>query len=70
MSFLDIVGQVFFFGIFFTPLLSFLIVRRTRASLISKIILGLFMALLLAMVLFVIALNIAFRNGLGPDSTY
>jgi hypothetical protein len=67
MSFLDIVGQVFFFGIFFTPLLAFLLVRKTQASIISKIILGLFMTLLLATVFFVIALNIAFRNGMGPQ---
>jgi ABC-type thiamin/hydroxymethylpyrimidine transport system permease subunit len=70
MSFLDFVGEIFFFGIFFTPVLSFLLVRKTPVSLSSKIVLGLFMTLLLAGVFFIIALNIAFRNGLGPDSTY
>jgi ABC-type thiamin/hydroxymethylpyrimidine transport system permease subunit len=70
MSFLDFVGEIFFFGIFFTPMLSFLLVRKVPASFISKIVLGLFMTFLLAGIFFVIALNIAFRNGLGPDSTY
>lgn len=65
MSFLDIVGQIFFFGIFFTPVLSLLLVRKTQARLIPKILLGLFMTLLLAGVFFVIALNIAFGNGLA-----
>jgi len=70
MNFLDIVGQIFFFGMFFAPPLSFLLVHRVQANLISKIILGFFMTLLLAVMFFVIALNIAFRNGLGPDSAY
>jgi hypothetical protein len=70
MSFLDSVGKIFFFGIFFTPVLSLLLVRKIQVSSMSKIVLGLFMTLLLACVFFVIALNIAFRNGLGPDSTY
>lgn len=70
MNFLDSVGQIFFFGIFFTPIISFLLVRKTKTSLISKMVLGLFMTLFLAGIFFVIALNIAFSKGLAPESKY
>jgi hypothetical protein len=66
MNFLDIIGGVFWFGILTTPALSFLLVRKMQLSLPLKIVLGILTAFLLAVIFYLIALSILFRNGMGP----
>ena len=69
-SILDLIGQMFMFGIFATPLLSLWYVRSvtkgTKDSLIFKIILGIFLTFLLAIIFFFIGMSIVLRDGLGP----
>jgi hypothetical protein len=62
----DIIGQIFWFGILATPLISFLIVRRVDSLAIGrKILLGIGITLILAVVFYFIALGIVTRDGLG-----
>jgi hypothetical protein len=63
---LDILGQVFWFGILATPIISFLLVRNTPIDLGWKILLGVFATLAFAGMFYCIAIGILFRNGLGP----
>lgn len=66
MDYLDIIGQIFWFGIAFTPVLSFIIVRKMEITLIAKIFLGILLTIILGFLFFSIALIILLRNGLGP----
>jgi hypothetical protein len=68
MNIADVIGQVFFYGIFITPLLAFLILRKADISRPAKILFSVLLTILLAVIFLVIAINIALRNGLGPDS--
>lgn len=70
MRFLDVVGEIFWFGIPATPLLAFLNVRKTKLNLVSKILVGLSITLVLTAIFYLVAIGIFFRNGLGPDSVY
>ena len=64
---LDIIGQVFWFGILTTPVISFFIVRKSKTlSIGAKILLGILIAVSLAVVFYAIAMTIILRNGLGP----
>ncbi len=66
-EFKDTVGQVLWFAMFATPLLTipltwkFLQVRK-----IYRIVIGLFIALFLSFSLYYISLGIIFRQGMGP----
>ncbi len=63
----DVIGQVFFFGILATPIISFLIVRRVEeVSVIGKLILGILITFCLGAIFFGIAMGILLRDGLGP----
>jgi hypothetical protein len=61
----DIIGQIFWFGMLATPLISLLIVRRLSLTTGSKILLGIAITLILAVVFYCIALGIVTRDGLG-----
>jgi len=60
---IDIIGQIFWFGILITPVFSFLIVRKSSSlSIGGKFIAGGLITILLAIVFFVIALVCLMNN--------
>jgi len=63
----DMIGQIFWFLMFVTPLITFPWVWRFyKVQLIYRIIIGLVLACLLSFLLYLISLAIIFRNGIGP----
>ena len=66
-STIDSIGQIFWYGILATPLISFLIVRKCSSLNRSvKVIKVIAIAFLLACVFLIISWSILMRNGLGP----
>lgn len=64
---LDIIGQIFWYGILATPIITFLIVQKMKKlSLIQKIISGVLITAALALVFYAVAMAIVLRDGLGP----
>ncbi|TAL44141.1 MAG: hypothetical protein EPN92_09205 [Chitinophagaceae bacterium] len=64
---LDIIGQIFWFGLLATPVISFFIVRKLKTLSISeKILSGISITLVLAVVFYLVAMSIVLRDGLGP----
>jgi hypothetical protein len=64
---LDIIGQIFWFGMLATPIIAFLCVRKWESGLNSKIIGGIAITFVLASIFFFISMIISFRDGLGPS---
>jgi hypothetical protein len=65
---IDIIGQIFWFGILATPLISFLILRRSRLTPTSvKILIGILLTIAMSTVFYIIAMSILLRDGLGPS---
>ena len=62
----DIIGQIFWFGIVATPLISFLVVRKFNMRIGAKILSGILITLALATFFYLIAMVIILRDGLGP----
>jgi len=63
----DMIGQIFWFFMFVTPLITLPWVWRFyKVQLIYRIIIGLVLACLLSFLLYLISLAIIFRNGMGP----
>lgn len=63
----DIIGQIFWFGILATPIISFFIVRKLKdLSVAGKIIVGTLLTFCLGAIFLAIAMGIFFRDGLGP----
>ena len=64
---LDIIAGVFWYGIILTPLIAYFIVRKFEdVSIIAKILIGSLIMLILSITLFVISIEIIFRDGMGP----
>mgnify|MGYP006899130579 CR=1 FL=1 len=64
---LDLIGEIFFYGIFGTPLLGWLLIRhKTHMPVWEKIVVILCIAFVLSAIFFLIAMTILIRNGLGP----
>ena len=63
---LDVIGQIFWFGILATPVIAFLLVRKLQGGIISKIALGIAITFVLVFIFYSISMAILFRNGLGP----
>jgi hypothetical protein len=64
---LDIIAGVFWYGIILTPLIAYFIVRKFEdVSTIAKILIGFLIMLILSIIFFVIAIEIIFRDGMGP----
>ena len=63
---LDIIGQIFWFGIVTTPLISFLLIRKFNIPIGTKILSGILITLALATFFYLIAMVIVLRDGLGP----
>jgi hypothetical protein len=63
----DVIGGILWFGMFATPLISFLIVRRFKSlNTVEKIIIGALIAIFLTVIFYNISLDIIFRDGMGP----
>jgi len=64
---LDIIGQIFWFGILTSPIISFFIIRKSGTlSIGAKILSGILITLILAVVFYAISMAILLRDGLGP----
>jgi len=64
---LDIIGEIFWYGILTTPLIAYFIIKKSGImSTTAKILTGILIILILATIFFVISMGICFRDGLGP----
>jgi len=64
---LDTVGEILFYAIFLTPLLTIpLVWKCSKADKIYRILIGIGLAILISFVFFIISFAILFRDGLGP----
>ncbi len=64
---MDIVGQILWFMMFVTPLITIPIVWKiSKQNRIMKILIGLLIAFVLSFVLYHLSLSIIFRDGMGP----
>ena len=65
---LDKIGEILWFAMFFTPVLTIPVVwRLSREKKIYRILLGLGLAIVISIVFFIISWTILFRNGMGPS---
>jgi phosphotransferase system glucose/maltose/N-acetylglucosamine-specific IIC component len=65
---IDLIGEIFWYLLFITPLITFPIVfKLSKGNNIYKIIIGILLALVLSVVFYFISLSILFRSGLGPS---
>jgi membrane protein DedA with SNARE-associated domain len=64
---IDIIGEILWFGIFLTPLLTIPLVWRIKTiNKILRIIIGLLLAAIISLIFYSISIDILFRNGMGP----
>jgi len=57
-----IIGQVFWFGMFLTPVISFFIVRNMPVAIVIKYLLWLIIAVILAALFFLISMILFFQK--------
>lgn len=63
---MDYVGQLFWFSMFVTPLLTVpLVWKYNKSRKIIRIFIGLILALFLSLFLYIISILIIFREGMG-----
>jgi len=68
---MDTLGQILWFLMFATPLITVpLVWKFSGQNKVLRVVIGLVLALALSFLLFQISLSIIFRNGMGPDSVY
>jgi uncharacterized membrane-anchored protein YitT (DUF2179 family) len=68
MSTPDIIGQILWFSMPLTPLVTVpLMWRWKNASKILRVIVALFLAFLISAFFYAVSLSIVFRNGMGPS---
>ncbi len=64
---MDLIGEVLWFLMFATPLLTVpLVLYYSRQKVVIRILLGLLCAFILSYCLYFLSLTILFRNGMGP----
>jgi Na+/proline symporter len=64
---LDTIGQILWYAIPFTPIITIPIVwRLTKRKWYYKILIGLIFALILSTILYGVSLSICFRDGMRP----
>jgi ABC-type polysaccharide/polyol phosphate export permease len=64
---LDIIGQILWYSIPFTPVITIPIIWLTfKRKWYIKILIGLLFALILSAILYGLSLSIIFRDGMGP----
>jgi hypothetical protein len=65
-NFGDIIGGIFLYSVFFTPLITIpLVWKYSKQKTIVKVLFGLFFALILSFSLYAIGFSIILRDGLG-----
>ncbi len=64
---LDIIGQIFWYGIPATPVIAFLIIRRKKITFAEKLIISVAITLGLSFILFIFSMSLLLRDGLGPS---
>jgi cell division protein FtsL len=63
----DVIGEILWYGILATPLIGYIIARQEKKlSIGEKIILAVAVTVFLSMVLYMVAMGIVTRDGLGP----
>jgi hypothetical protein len=64
---MDTLGQILWFAMFATPLLTVpLAWRLLPVKIVYRVIIGFLIALILSFLLYLISLSIIFRDGMGP----
>jgi len=64
---MDTLGQVLWFSMFATPLITIpLMWKVLPINKVLRILIGLFLALVLSFLLYYVSLRIIFRDGMGP----
>lgn len=64
---LDTIGEIFWYAMFFTPVITIPVVwRKSKFSPVTKVLIGLLLALFLSLICLVFAFTIALRDGMGP----
>jgi tryptophan-rich sensory protein len=65
---MDTIGEILWFAMFFTPVITVPLVWRYNKSNTKtiRIIIGLVLALVLSLIFYMISMGILLRNGLGP----
>ena len=64
---LDKIGEILWFSMFLTPLVTIPVVwMRGKGKIINRILLGLFWAVIISGIFFIISWSIFSRDGLGP----
>ncbi len=67
MDILDIIGEIFWYAIFCTPLITIpLTVKYLYGKTWQKMLTGLYFAFVLSIVFFMVSMDLCLRNGLGP----
>ena len=65
---MDFIGQILWYIMFVTPFITIPIVWKfSSQKKIIKTLIGLILALVLSCVLYHVSIEIAFRNGMGPN---
>lgn len=66
--YLDIIGQIIWFLIPFTPAITIPIVwKLLKRKWYYKLLIGLILALILSVIFYIVSISIAFRDGMGPS---
>ncbi len=65
---LDIIGEILWFGMFFTPVITIPLALRYNKNKTKffRVIDVLLLAILISVVFFMVSMSILFRDGLGP----
>jgi tryptophan-rich sensory protein len=67
-EFKDAIGQIFWYAIFFTPLITIPLMWKNKTiKKATRVVMGLFLAMILSFLFFFISISICFRNGMGPS---
>ncbi len=64
---MDLLGQILWFAIFLTPLITIPIAwHLVKGKIIYRILLAIVLTIIASFILYILSLAILFRNGLGP----
>ncbi len=64
---LDMIGAIFWFGMFVTPLITIpLVWKFSKLSKVIRVLMGLLLALFISFFLYFVSMEIIFRHGMGP----
>jgi hypothetical protein len=64
---MDLLGQILWYSIFITPIITIPIIWRiSKLNKVLRLLLGILIAGILSLIFYVISLSIIFRDGMGP----